>query len=171
MLPKIHEALLLTKTVRNGYPIELPSGQEFSEKIDRVFVICQDVPEGLVFLSFCCFLSVIGFGNNFISLSRNHTVFSNYLLTFAGECFTICDTSLTLANVHLYKLLNRDAQALEAQSGDHNSDQNGAASLLWELPCCEFDGIWENLIFDDSIKDEVNLGLFEFIFHHFGVYF
>lgn len=69
---------------------------------------------------------------------------------------TISDSSLPLTNVHLYKLLNRDAQTLEAQSGEHASEANTAGSLLWELPCCEFDGIWENLIFDDSIKDEVS---------------
>uniref|UniRef100_A0A1I7W3C4 AAA domain-containing protein n=1 Tax=Loa loa TaxID=7209 RepID=A0A1I7W3C4_LOALO len=72
-----------------------------------------------------------------------------------GESLTISDTSLTLANVHLYKLLNREAQTLEAQSGEHGFESNTAGSLLWELPCCEFDGIWENLIFDDSIKDEL----------------
>ncbi|CAG9539646.1 unnamed protein product [Cercopithifilaria johnstoni] len=72
-----------------------------------------------------------------------------------GECLTISDTSLTLSNLHLYKLLNHDAQTLEAQSGEHDSEPNIAGSLLWELPCCEFDGFWENLIFDDSIKDEL----------------
>ncbi|VDM09427.1 unnamed protein product [Wuchereria bancrofti] len=72
-----------------------------------------------------------------------------------GEFLTISDTSLTVANLHLYKLLNRDAQTLEAQSGEYGSESNTAGSLLWELPCCEFDGIWENLIFDDSIKDEL----------------
>ncbi|VDM91804.1 unnamed protein product [Onchocerca ochengi] len=71
-----------------------------------------------------------------------------------GEYLTVSDTSLTLANVHLYKLLNRNAQTLEAQAGEHGSEPYTAGSLLWELPCCEFDGIWENLIFDDSIKDE-----------------
>lgn len=68
----------------------------------------------------------------------------------------ISNTSLTLSNLHLYKLLNRDAQTLEAQLGDHDSEPNTAGSLLWELPCFEFDGLWENLIFDDSIKDEVS---------------
>ncbi|KAM3719987.1 putative pachytene checkpoint protein [Dirofilaria immitis] len=72
-----------------------------------------------------------------------------------GEYLTISDTSLTLANVHLYKLLNRNAQTLEAQSNEHDSESNTAGSLLWELPCYEFDGIWENLIFDDSIKDDL----------------
>uniref|UniRef100_A0A8R1TKL5 AAA domain-containing protein n=1 Tax=Onchocerca volvulus TaxID=6282 RepID=A0A8R1TKL5_ONCVO len=71
-----------------------------------------------------------------------------------GEYLTVSATSLTLANVHLYKLLNRNAQTLEAQAGEHGSEYT-AGSLLWELPCCEFDGIWENLIFDDSIKDEL----------------
>nr|CRZ22898.1 BMA-PCH-2 [Brugia malayi] len=77
-----------------------------------------------------------------------------------GEFLTISDTSLTVANLHLYKLLNRDAQTLEAQSGEYGSESNTAGSLLWELPCREFDGIWENLIFDDSIKDE----LFSYIY-------
>uniref|UniRef100_A0A0R3RTC0 AAA domain-containing protein n=1 Tax=Elaeophora elaphi TaxID=1147741 RepID=A0A0R3RTC0_9BILA len=71
-----------------------------------------------------------------------------------GECLTISDTSLTLANLYLYKLLNRDVQTLEPQLGEDGSD-NTAGSLLWELPCCEFDGFWENLVFDDSIKDEL----------------
>lgn len=69
---------------------------------------------------------------------------------------TISRASLTVANLHLYKLLNREAQTLEAQSGEYDSDSNTAGSLLWELPCCEFDGFWENLIFDDPIKDEVD---------------
>ncbi|VDK83791.1 unnamed protein product [Litomosoides sigmodontis] len=72
-----------------------------------------------------------------------------------GEYLAISKTSLTLSNLHLYKLLNRDAQTLEAQSGEHDSEPNTAGSLLWELPCFEFDGLWENLIFDDSIKDEL----------------
>ncbi|KAL3993643.1 ATPase associated with various cellular activities (AAA) family protein [Acanthocheilonema viteae] len=117
LLPEIHETLLSTENVRNGYPVALPTDKEFSKMINSIFIVSSDTPE--------------------------------------GECLTISDTSLTLANLHLYKLLNHDAQVLEAQSGEHDSQPNIAGSLLWELPCCEFDGFWENLIFDDSIKDEL----------------
>uniref|UniRef100_A0A915Q348 AAA+ ATPase domain-containing protein n=1 Tax=Setaria digitata TaxID=48799 RepID=A0A915Q348_9BILA len=72
-----------------------------------------------------------------------------------GDLLTITNSSLTLANLHLYKLLNRNAQTLEVELGEHGTEPNSAGSLLWELPCCEFDGMWENLVFDDSIKEEL----------------
>ncbi|VDP19100.1 unnamed protein product, partial [Onchocerca flexuosa] len=89
----------------------------------------------------------------FSKMIDSAVIFCSYIPE--GEYLTISDASLTLANVHLYKLLNRNAQTLEARAGEHGSELDTAGSLLWELPCCEFDGIWENLIFDDPIKDEL----------------
>lgn len=66
----------------------------------------------------------------------------------------LSETSLPVANVHIYKLMCREPETLEIHASEHEKE-SVAGSLLWELPCHEFDGIWENLIFDDSIKNEV----------------
>ncbi|VDN05174.1 unnamed protein product [Thelazia callipaeda] len=73
-----------------------------------------------------------------------------------GEFVTLSDSSLVISNVHMYKLLTREAEILEVLSGEPGTENHTTAgSLLWELPCSEFDGIWENLIFNDCIKDEL----------------
>uniref|UniRef100_A0A1I7XUA4 PEROXIDASE_4 domain-containing protein n=1 Tax=Heterorhabditis bacteriophora TaxID=37862 RepID=A0A1I7XUA4_HETBA len=37
---------------------------------------------------------------------------------------------------------------------DVSSDDTTAGSQLWQLPCIEFENIWENLIYDSDIKNE-----------------
>ncbi|VDN50025.1 unnamed protein product [Gongylonema pulchrum] len=62
--------------------------------------------------------------------------------------------SLPISNVHLYHMPPREPETLLIHAGE-DEKESSAGSLLWELPCCEFDGIWENLIFNDCIKNEV----------------
>ncbi|ETN70770.1 ATPase, AAA family, partial [Necator americanus] len=38
---------------------------------------------------------------------------------------------------------------------DENSDETAMGSLLWELPCTEFENLWENLIYDSDLKNEL----------------
>ena len=40
------------------------------------------------------------------------------------------------------------------------SEESAIGSHHWILPCKEFDDIWENLVFDDNIKNEVGFSIF-----------
>ncbi|KAK6013756.1 ATPase, AAA family [Ostertagia ostertagi] len=40
-------------------------------------------------------------------------------------------------------------------SVDENSDDNAVGSLLWQLPCSEFENLWENLVYDSDLKNEL----------------
>ncbi|CAI5441224.1 unnamed protein product [Caenorhabditis angaria] len=53
-------------------------------------------------------------------------------------------------NVHFYKL-NTDGPL--SQSIDE--EENIIGSQLWQLPCIEFENIWENLIYDTQLKNDV----------------
>ncbi|CAJ0608540.1 unnamed protein product [Cylicocyclus nassatus] len=62
--------------------------------------------------------------------------------------------SLCDQNVHFYKL-HCDGAMSQSLSVDENSDENAMGSLLWELPCMEFENLWENLIYDTDVKNEL----------------
>ncbi|KHJ92214.1 ATPase, AAA family [Oesophagostomum dentatum] len=62
--------------------------------------------------------------------------------------------SLCEQNVHFYKL-NCDGAMSQSLSVDENSDESSMGSLLWELPCTEFENLWENLIYDTDLKNEL----------------
>ncbi|KAK6052206.1 hypothetical protein COOONC_10289 [Cooperia oncophora] len=57
-------------------------------------------------------------------------------------------------NVHFYRL-NTDGAMNQALSVDENSDDNAVGSLLWQLPCSEFENLWENLVYDSDLKNEL----------------
>uniref|UniRef100_A0A8R1HM19 AAA domain-containing protein n=1 Tax=Caenorhabditis japonica TaxID=281687 RepID=A0A8R1HM19_CAEJA len=65
---------------------------------------------------------------------------------------SLSDFTATHANVHVYKL-NTDGPL--AQNIDQEEDENIIASQLWQLPCLEFDSLWENLIYDSDLKNEL----------------
>ncbi|KAK6734000.1 hypothetical protein RB195_017646 [Necator americanus] len=67
----------------------------------------------------------------------------------------ILDTiALCEQNVHFYKLYCDGAMS-QSLSVDENSDETAMGSLLWELPCTEFENLWENLIYDSDLKNEL----------------
>lgn len=61
--------------------------------------------------------------------------------------------SLCPSNVHVYKL-HKDGP-LSQDLSEGNDDESIIGSQLWQLPCIEFDSIWENLIYDSNLKNEV----------------
>ncbi|VDM60653.1 unnamed protein product [Angiostrongylus costaricensis] len=38
---------------------------------------------------------------------------------------------------------------------DGSSDECSIGSLLWQLPCIEFENMWENLVYDSNLKNEI----------------
>uniref|UniRef100_A0A0K0DKR9 AAA domain-containing protein n=1 Tax=Angiostrongylus cantonensis TaxID=6313 RepID=A0A0K0DKR9_ANGCA len=38
---------------------------------------------------------------------------------------------------------------------DGSSDECSIGSLLWQLPCLEFENLWENLVYDSDLKNEI----------------
>ena len=71
---------------------------------------------------------------------------------------SIESSMIPTANVHIYNVRDGDAMATSVSTGDSESS---VASHHWQLPCKEFDDIWENLIFDDNIKNDVCFILFD----------
>ncbi|EYC42081.1 hypothetical protein Y032_0544g3228 [Ancylostoma ceylanicum] len=72
-----------------------------------------------------------------------------YPLDAILDKMTLCDQ-----NVHFYKL-NCDGAMSQSLSIDENSDESAMGSLVWELPCAEFENLWENLIYDSDLKNEL----------------
>ncbi|CAD6191780.1 unnamed protein product [Caenorhabditis auriculariae] len=63
------------------------------------------------------------------------------------------DFSATSSNVHFYKL-NDDGPLSQNLSGNDDSEEI-VGSQLWQLPCVEFEHIYENLIYDSHLKNEL----------------
>lgn len=57
-------------------------------------------------------------------------------------------------NIHVYKL-NEDGALSQDLSLDGNSDDSTVGSQLWTLPCIEFENIWENLVYDTNLKNQL----------------
>lgn len=71
-----------------------------------------------------------------------------------GELFeNVNDLTINPSNIHVYKL-HKDGP-LSQNIGDDDGDESIIGSQLWQLPCVEFDSIWENLIYDSNLKNEV----------------
>ncbi|CAI4221302.1 unnamed protein product [Auanema sp. JU1783] len=61
---------------------------------------------------------------------------------------------LSETNVHFYRPCEDGALAQQvAVNGD--DDEAAVGSQLWNLPCIEFESIWENLIYDTNLKNDV----------------
>ena len=57
--------------------------------------------------------------------------------------------------IHVYKL-DGDGPSQEYTGGGESNDEDGISSLeQWQLPCKEFDGLWENLVYDFTIKAQL----------------
>jgi len=54
---------------------------------------------------------------------------------------------------HVYRL-DLECQRIEVMEGD---GQELPAASHWLLPSAEIHGLWENLIYDSTIKENVNL--------------
>jgi len=54
---------------------------------------------------------------------------------------------------HVYRL-DLEGQQTEVMEGD---EKELPAASHWILPSAEFHGLWENLIYDSTIKENVNL--------------
>uniref|UniRef100_F1L017 Pachytene checkpoint protein 2 n=1 Tax=Ascaris suum TaxID=6253 RepID=F1L017_ASCSU len=71
-----------------------------------------------------------------------------------GTSLTLTDSSISDANVHFYRIAEYEAEKQEI-SADGDPQSASVGSQMWELPCREFDQIWESLVFDDNIKNEL----------------
>uniref|UniRef100_A0A0N5AQH1 AAA domain-containing protein n=1 Tax=Syphacia muris TaxID=451379 RepID=A0A0N5AQH1_9BILA len=54
------------------------------------------------------------------------------------------------SSLHFYHLKRSGSETQQLSSNDET-----CASRTWELPCLEFDHMWENLIFEDNIKNDL----------------
>ncbi|CAI2323929.1 unnamed protein product [Caenorhabditis sp. 36 PRJEB53466] len=71
-----------------------------------------------------------------------------------GEKFENLDNfTANSTNIHVYKL-NTDGP-LSQSIGEEGDEENIVGSQLWQLPCIEFENIWENLIYESNLKNEV----------------
>ncbi|VDN52719.1 unnamed protein product [Dracunculus medinensis] len=66
----------------------------------------------------------------------------------------IDDGLLSEINIHIYRLNSYSPEQLKIQI-DPSVHDVVVASTQWELPCKEFDDLWESLVFNDEIKNEV----------------
>jgi hypothetical protein len=53
--------------------------------------------------------------------------------------------------------LNVEGQQTEVMDGGGGEDDELSAASHWILPSADFHGLWENLIYDSAIKENVNL--------------
>lgn len=62
------------------------------------------------------------------------------------------DMSLVEPNYHLFRLETCGSSTEELEEGEADIP----AATHWVLPSAEFDDIWENLIYDTPIKEQVS---------------
>lgn len=88
---------------------------------------------------------------------------SNELLSDHVESIHICDETNTEAiqsiedydlQIHIFKLDNEGVQTECIQSGDGDGQEVSAAQH-WLLPSRDFHGLWENLIYEFNIKENL----------------
>uniref|UniRef100_A0A1I7UR50 AAA domain-containing protein n=1 Tax=Caenorhabditis tropicalis TaxID=1561998 RepID=A0A1I7UR50_9PELO len=78
-----------------------------------------------------------------------------------GTQFTIYDAGQNPKKTSNHLAIRQELAAviyvdgpLSQNIGD-DEEENIIGSQLWQLPCIEFDSIWENLIYDSDLKNEV----------------
>lgn len=59
------------------------------------------------------------------------------------------DTNCAELQYHIYQLHQDGPQTEELE------DEDLAAASHWILPACDFDGVWESLVFDENIKEQL----------------
>ncbi|XP_074646252.1 pachytene checkpoint protein 2 homolog [Tubulanus polymorphus] len=85
--------------------------------------------------------------------------FSDDFLTTHVQSISICDTDLydyqgidlDKANLQIHVFQLHD----DGPSAEELDDEDLAAANHWLLPCAEFDGLWNNLVFDSHIKQQL----------------
>lgn len=117
-------------TIRNCRPFT--SNNDFSEMIDRVIVSCSNIDEGSV------------------SGGRRRFIFLNFIFQLL-EC---APEQIKSSNFHFY-VARKCGSMAEGISLDGESS-SAVGSEQWEIPCLEFDNLWETLIFDGPIKFEAS---------------
>uniref|UniRef100_A0AC34RDD7 AAA+ ATPase domain-containing protein n=1 Tax=Panagrolaimus sp. JU765 TaxID=591449 RepID=A0AC34RDD7_9BILA len=70
-----------------------------------------------------------------------------------GQKIEFGKIDIPVSNVHVYNV--RDGESMATSIAADGSDDTSIASHHWTLPCKEFDDLWENLVFDDNIKNEL----------------
>lgn len=61
---------------------------------------------------------------------------------------------ISKANIYLYTVKNYCAMPQDLSLSGSNKDAS-IGSYHYEMPCSEFENLWDNLIFDSNIKQEV----------------
>lgn len=68
----------------------------------------------------------------------------------------------TRSNLYIFQLNDDDCEQEELED-----EENLAASNNWLLPSAEFQGLWENLVYDDNIKTNVNCSYKFILYLHY----
>lgn len=61
---------------------------------------------------------------------------------------------ISTARIHFYTVLNYSAMPQDLSLNGNNKDAS-IGSYHYEMPCSEFENLWDNLIYDSNIKQEV----------------
>jgi hypothetical protein len=75
----------------------------------------------------------------------------------------VIDLKTVRVQYYVYRL-DLEGQQTEVMEGGDGEDDEMSAASHWILPSADFHGLWENLIFDSAIKENVNL-LFKYTGH------
>jgi hypothetical protein len=76
-----------------------------------------------------------------------------YLLS---KLLQVVDLKTVNSQYHVYRL-DVEGQQTEVMDGGDGEDDELPAASHWILPSVDFHGLWENLIYDSTIKENVNL--------------
>jgi len=70
-----------------------------------------------------------------------------------GMKLVLADEEIDSAEIHIYSVKEFGGMSDEISLGNPGED-SAVGSEQWEIPCLEFDDLWENLIYDDDLKNE-----------------
>ena len=91
--------------------------------------------------------------DHMMEMDHHHAASSNQLPHFPTFTPTSVPFWQALPLVHVYKL-DGDGPSQEFTGG--GDEEEGISSLeQWCLPCTEFDGLWDNLVYDFAIKAQL----------------
>lgn len=68
----------------------------------------------------------------------------------------VIDLKTVRMQYYVYRL-DLEGQQTEVMEGNDGEDDEMSAASHWILPSADFHGLWENLIYDSAIKENVNL--------------
>jgi hypothetical protein len=68
----------------------------------------------------------------------------------------VIDLKTVSTQYYVYRL-DLEGQQVEVMEGSDGVDDEISAASHWILPSVDFHGLWENLIYDPAIKENVNL--------------